>query len=76
VNCREISEFLREFVSDELPADVRTHFEGHVSACSNCMEFLKQYELTISASQKACDEPSEVPEELVNAILKSLGRER
>ena len=76
MNCREISEFLRDFVADELPEDVRTNFEGHVTACSNCREFMKQYEKTISASQKACDDPQEVPGELVDAILKSLGRPR
>jgi anti-sigma factor RsiW len=75
VNCREISEFLRDFVAGDLDDDVRAEFERHVGGCSNCTAFLAQYELTISASRKACEDPQEVPRELVEAILKALGRQ-
>ena len=75
MNCREISEFLREFVAGDLDDDVRTQFERHVADCTNCTAFLAQYTATISASRKACEDPQEVPPELVEAILKALGRQ-
>lgn len=74
MKCRELAEFLMEYVSGELPAENRAHFELHLTRCRNCHEYLAQYESTIKAGKIACGEasdelPDNVPEDLVKAVL-------
>ncbi|HYB97496.1 MAG TPA: zf-HC2 domain-containing protein [Vicinamibacterales bacterium] len=73
MKCRELADFLMDYVSGELPAENRTHFEFHLSKCKNCHAYLVQYELTIRAGKMACDEMSDelppIPDELVRAVL-------
>ena len=74
MKCRELAEFLMEYVSGELPAENRAHFELHLTRCRNCHEYLAQYESTIKAGKIACGEasdelPDNMPEDLVKAVL-------
>jgi anti-sigma factor RsiW len=75
MKCRELAEFLYEYVSGDLPAERREHFEFHLSKCKNCHEYLVQYQVTIRAGKIACDEMSDemgpMPEELIKAVLAS-----
>jgi anti-sigma factor RsiW len=73
MKCRELAEFLMEYVSGDLPDESRTHFEFHLTRCKNCHEYLVQYEMTIKAGKIACDEMSDelaaVPDDLVKAVM-------
>ena len=78
MKCRQLAEFLMDYVSGDLPEDERAHFELHLSRCPNCHEYLEQYEATIKAGKVACGEdqgiPADVPEDLVKAILEARKR--
>ena len=73
MKCRELAEFLSDYVNGELPDESRSHFEFHLNRCTNCRAYLVQYEVTIKAGQIACDEVNDeihqVPEDLVKAVL-------
>jgi anti-sigma factor RsiW len=74
MKCRELAEFLMDYVSGDLPAERRQHFEFHLSKCPNCHEYLVQYEITIKSCKVACGEmsdelPANIPEDLVKAVL-------
>jgi anti-sigma factor RsiW len=74
MNCREVVEFLMEYLSGELEADQRLAFEEHLEACPECVTYLQSYKETVKLGKavfKKPDErvPDEVPEELVQAIL-------
>lgn len=73
MKCRELAEFLLDYVSGELPDESRTHFEFHLSKCKNCHAYLVQYQVTIRAGKIACDEMSdelpEIPEDLIKAVM-------
>jgi len=73
VKCRECDEFLADYVSGELAADVLATFELHLSRCRNCRTYVEQYRLTIAAGKTACEAAKEskgdMPEELIQAIL-------
>ena len=76
MKCRELAEFLFEYVSGELAVEQREHFEVHVKRCTNCHEYLIQYEMTIKAGKIACGEmsdelPADIPEELIKAVLSA-----
>lgn len=74
MKCRELAEFLFEYVSGDLPTERREHFEFHLTKCRNCHAYLVQYQMVIKAGKIACGEasdelPSDIPEELVKAVL-------
>ena len=79
MTCREMSEFLLEYVAGELPVDVVAEFERHLGVCPNCEEFLRQYKATIRAGRAAFEDPdadasAEAPADLIRAILDTLDR--
>ena len=73
MKCRELADFLMDYVSGELPEESRTHFEFHLAKCKYSHEYLVQYEVTIKAGKIACDEMSDemgsVPDDLVKAVM-------
>jgi anti-sigma factor RsiW len=74
MKCRELADFLFEYVSGELASERREHFEFHLTKCTNCHEYLVQYQMTIRCGKIACDEmsdelPADIPEALVKAVL-------
>ena len=76
MTCREIAEFLMQYIDGELPRHQRTTFEMHLADCPTCRVYLKSYELTVrlarSAESPAGDSKIEsVPDELVRMILES-----
>jgi anti-sigma factor RsiW len=77
VTCREATEFLTEYLANELPPASREAFEHHLAICPNCRVFLSQFEQTIAAGGGAydgTDAPASeaMPDELVRAILSAL----
>lgn len=76
MTCRELAEFILDYTTGELPHEVREVFERHLSRCDNCHEYLAEYKHTIDCERRAFDTgdvslPADVPEELVQAILRA-----
>jgi anti-sigma factor RsiW len=72
MTCRECTDFLADYVAEELAPDELAIFERHLNACPNCVEYMRQYRVTIAAGRAACadpDAPAEIPEALIRAIL-------
>ena len=74
MTCRDLVEFLMDYLSGELPTGQRTAFDEHLGACPECVAYLKIYQETVQLGKdvfKHPDEqvPDEVPDELVQAIL-------
>jgi anti-sigma factor RsiW len=75
MTCRDVIEFLNDYVDGELPRAQRMKFMVHLGVCRECRKYLSTYKKTIRASKLACadqnDIPRDIPEELVQAILKA-----
>jgi anti-sigma factor RsiW len=76
VTCREFIEFLSAYLDRELSPDEMDRFDGHLSACPACVDYMKTYEQTIRLTRSLGLEtgsqlPDNVPEDLVKAILAS-----
>ena len=75
MTCREIAEFLVDYLSGDLPESTASAFEAHIRACRDCRNYLDGYRKTITASKAALAQPLEadaapdMPEQLVQAIL-------
>lgn len=76
MTCRELVTFLMEYVDGTLPAAERSRFDQHLESCPHCVAYLQSYRQTIRMGKSLLEAqdapvPSEVPEDLVQAILSS-----
>jgi anti-sigma factor RsiW len=72
MTCREFIEFLMDYLNDEVPPDERRIFEQHLGVCDACRNYLATYQQSIALAKEAAREqaaPSEMPAELMKAIL-------
>ncbi len=74
MTCRELNDFLLQYLSAELTPEVRTTFEAHLRDCPPCAAYLKSYEDTVALTRAVLADPDaavpeDVPEELVQAVL-------
>ena len=79
MTCREVTEFLGEYLSGELPAAQRAAFDAHLRTCPECVTYLHSYRETVQLGKSVFRHPDEpvsddVPEELVQAILAARRR--
>jgi len=80
MNCREFTEFLHEYLFDNLPAEQRCEFEQHLAECPWCVAYLDSYRKTIQLERAAigppedAPAPADAPEELIQAILRARRR--
>jgi len=80
MTCRELADFLMDYLNEDLPDDVRAAFDRHLALCPNCVAYVKTYRTTIELGRRAfaddeADAGTEVPDELVRAILAARERE-
>jgi len=77
MTCRELTDFLSDYVADELPGHVRREFEFHLKLCRDCKVFIVQFRETVLAGQDAFEDvpgAAPMPEELIRAIMQAVGR--
>ena len=76
MTCQELADFILDFVEGRLPEDQHEVFEKHLSVCPSCVAYIRSYKSTCEIlGALGCSEeeerPREVPEQLIQAILKS-----
>jgi anti-sigma factor RsiW len=79
LTCRDVVEFLSDYLTCELDAAARTAFDEHLAECDECVAYIRGYERTVRLARTAfdkLDEPVEqqVPRQLVDAILAARRR--
>ena len=76
MNCRQLADFILDYLEGQLSAETRSAFEHHLTLCPNCVNYIASYGTTVDLARHAFGEgggelPLEMPEELVRAILAS-----
>jgi anti-sigma factor RsiW len=76
ISCAEFEEFILAYLEGELSVRERMIFESHLEGCVNCANYLEAYQRTVALGKKVFEVlyapvPAEVPEELVQAILRA-----
>lgn len=76
MNCRECVEFLWRYTEDDLVPTERVTFDDHLGRCPHCVKYLQSYQETIRIGKVVLAPseetiPTEVPEDLIKAILAS-----
>ena len=74
MTCRDLIEFLMDYLDDELSAGEKRRFDEHLGLCPECTAYLASYRETIRLGQMICqpnksDLPDDIPDDLVEAIL-------
>jgi len=77
ITCEEVINFLADYLDRELTAAKNAEFERHLSVCDSCVAYIATYEETIRMARASASAPQlrieDVPEQLVRAIVASLG---
>ncbi len=73
MTCRELVEFLDDYLAGDLPAGSRAAFEAHLVDCPDCVVYVRTYRDAVrvgKAAFSAGDEqvPGDVPDDLLRAI--------
>ncbi|MCG3130975.1 MAG: hypothetical protein FLDDKLPJ_01750 [Phycisphaerae bacterium] len=76
MTCRELIDFLADYLDDALSSRQRIVFETHLLVCPACRDYLKTYQHSIRLARKSLCEmegktPEEAPEDLIRAVLAS-----
>ena len=74
LTCREFVGLIRRLRDDELSDVDRRSFLQHRGECARCSDYLKGYELTISAAKRIAEDSRDsgektMPKSLVSRIL-------
>ena len=78
ITCREFVEFLMAYLDGEASDQERSVFEKHMDLCPPCVTYLETYRETVRLGTCLCADPEgpppdDVPEELVQAVLRARG---
>ena len=76
ITCKELIEFLYDYVAEDLPDDRRADFEEHLAVCPSCVNYIQSYKSVIRLGKIAmttpdAEAPADVPEDLIRAILRA-----
>lgn len=80
ITCREVVDFLDRYLTGELDSDEVAKFERHLSECPPCVAYMHTYQAAAALSRAALadvpDIPDDMPEDLVQAILRVRDQDR
>jgi anti-sigma factor RsiW len=77
MTCRDLIDFLDDYVDERLSLIERAKFELHLAACRDCRNYLASYRETVRLARAAGateETAAEMPADLVRAIMDSRGR--
>ena len=78
MTCREMIDFLMDYLEGELPPEDHARLDVHLAACPECVDYLDSYEQTVRLGKICCEAEDAgaeaLPEELVQAILAARPR--
>ena len=72
LTCREMTDFLADYLDGTLAPAERVPFEAHLAECPECVAYLRSYAETIRLARETRDADAlaaRVPDDLVRAIL-------
>ena len=76
LTCRQIDNFLMDWLDGKLGPRQSKSFEHHLSICAECVAYVDSYRKTVAMGKDAFARPHdtpppEVPAELVQAIVRA-----
>jgi hypothetical protein len=74
MNCRELVQFLADYLDGSMDPNLSRELEGHIDLCDSCLHFLRTYDTTRIITREAHIEeiPEEFREKLKSFILEQI----
>lgn len=75
INCKELCEFLSQYMEGDLPPARKASFDAHIRGCGPCRAYMHQLEQIVKLSKQClCSgpKPPPPPEDLVKAVLSAI----
>jgi anti-sigma factor RsiW len=70
ITCRELTDFLLQYLAGEIRGRRRAVFEAHLAVCDECVAYVRGYEEAVRLGREAFDDSDDtIPDDLVRAIL-------
>jgi len=82
VTCRELTDFIVDYLEGALAPEVSAGFEHHLTVCPTCVRYLTAYRATMTLGFEAFADLDQstgqagVPESLVRGVLSALNAAR
>lgn len=70
--CKEIGDFLMEFLDRKLPRGEALLFRMHLLMCSRCRHYMSRYTNSVEIAKNIMDDPP--PTELINLTTEFLNK--
>ena len=79
LTCRDVEHFMLEYLEGRLGWSTRVLFRMHLWMCDECVAYIAKYKATVALGKAAFDDldadaSTEVPEDLIQAIVSASGR--
>jgi len=68
ITCRQVIEFIVDYLDGSLSAEDLRQFQRHLAVCESCVVYLQTYEQTLRLARDTGEE-LDLPEDLVAAVL-------
>ena len=81
MTCHDVETFLDDYLDRKLSWGTRLRFEFHIRMCAECKRYIARYRRAIELGQRLLGEDPQaradeaVPDDLVDAILKSVSED-
>lgn len=73
VTCKQLADFLDDYLTGAMPAEQRARVDEHLAVCPDCRHYLDSYRQTIALGKSAFSEPDDpVPESVPDGLLAAL----
>ena len=74
LKCRDVGNFLHDYVEGSLEPNVSQQLDGHLADCPGCVAFIKTYKDTITVSRdlRCEDVPPELKQKLRSFMKQKL----
>lgn len=76
ITCRQLIDFIADYLDGSLPAEQRAEFERHLRVCGPCVHYLASYQAAMKLGKAAFPDPDQpppcgIPDDLVAAIVSA-----
>lgn len=72
MTCRELIEFLDDYLAGDLPPESAARFHQHLAVCRSCVAYLDSYRATIALGRDAFRNNDMLPPDLPLGLLRAV----
>lgn len=70
--CKEVADFLMDFLDKKLPTVEAMFFRLHLLTCPKCRNYMSRYNTSVEIAKNIMDDPP--PQELINLTTEFLSK--